>query len=234
MWEPEGEKKCKSVWWTRLNSSSSVYYNAAQSLPNKLRKICKKKLDDVEIEQGHYIMLAQQCRNDMLNGWLCFSLGQTKTNWRWQPKVSVVLLQATGGSHQPIRILWTGFILPGNLENCSRASKHHPLCNCVNKIIKDLMIKRAPMTGGLLGCRRTCVHRRERVWVTEDYWKDSTVGFCLSGDGRPPAGVQSKCQQQCMFGLWQPGQKTLFFSVFFYANIAFQGVLRIFFTLDFV
>lgn len=35
-------------------------------------------------------------------------------------------------------------------------SKHHQLCNCVNKIINDSMIKRAPMTLGLFGCIRTC------------------------------------------------------------------------------
>lgn len=101
----------------------------------------------------------------------------------------MALLLTTGGSHQPIRILWTGFILPGNLENCSEPSKHHPLCNCVNKIINDWMIKRAPMTVGLLGCRRTCAHRRVwlRVCVTEDFWKDSTPG-----GGGPTACVRSK------------------------------------------
>lgn len=74
-------------------------------------------------------------------------------------------------------------------KTVAEPSKHHPLCNCVNKIINDWVIKRAPMTVGPLGCRRTCAHRRVwlRACVTEDFWKDST-----SGGGRATACVRSK------------------------------------------
>lgn len=71
-------------------------------------------------------------------------------------------------------------------------SKHHQLCNCVNKIINDSMIKRVPMTLGLFGCIRTCAHRRVRRWVTEDFWNGSTVWFRLSAGGKPTASVRSK------------------------------------------
>lgn len=79
-------------------------------------------------KQGYYFMLPQHSREDQLNDlmpWLCFPFGQTETSGKKQVKVTLPL--TTGGSHQPIRILWTGFILPGNLENSSWAFKTWPV-----------------------------------------------------------------------------------------------------------
>lgn len=243
-----------SSWWNKLNSSSSFLYNAAWSLANKTRKICKTSLkkrqngDNVEIEEGDDLALMQHCREDELNdlmAWFCFTHGgrhqhstlslwsrlhEQKTFEVWvatqsQPPLKNKYTHMEKLRHQqvPLEFSEQGSFFQETWKPGAEPSKHRQLCNCVNKIINDSMVKRPPMTVGVVRlhtnmCTQACAAMSD--------------GGLLEGLRRmiPPlcrwqahsfCPVQNACgQQQCMFTAarrttscpsWLPWQKSATF-----------------------